>query len=358
MFHDIRGTLKKLTLGACLGAVALTGAACASSPGRGGPEPIHVEATAPRSEAVAGASVTPDGRPPYVNGAAFRGEEVTVGQEPFLLKGTLTVPVGKGPFPGVVLVHGSGPHDRDVRFGPNALFKDLAEGLSSRGIAVLRYDKRTFQYKEPFASGISIDDEVVVDAVSAMGVLKARPEVDAARVFVVGHSLGALLAPEIALRSAPVAGAVLLAPPGRPMWELIPAQLRYLGAPAERIAEVEKAAEPLKARTASSGSFLGLPLSYWNDLDSRDGVGMARKLQRPILIMQGERDYQSTEEDLATWRRGLAQVDRVDVVRIPGSNHMFIHGEGRSGPAEYMIPGHVDARVVERLCSFLLSARE
>nr|WP_253817298.1 alpha/beta fold hydrolase [Myxococcus xanthus] len=358
MFHDIRDTLKRLTRGACLGAVALTAVACVSAPGRSGAAPIPAEATAPRAEAAAGASVKSEGRPPYVNGAAFRAEEVTVGQEPFLLKGTLTVPVGTGPFPGIVLVHGSGPHDRDVRFGPNALFKDLAEGLSSRGIAVLRYDKRTFQYKEPFASGISIDDEVVVDAVSAMGVLKARPEVDAARVFVVGHSLGALLAPEIAIRSAPVAGAVLLAPPGRPMWELILAQLRYLGAPAERIAEVEKAAEPLKARTASSGSFLGLPMSYWKDLESRDGVGMARKLHRPILIMQGERDYQSTEEDLATWRRGLAQVDRVDVVTIPGSNHMFIHGDGKPGPAEYMTPGHVDARVVEKLCAFLLSVRE
>ncbi|MCP3100785.1 lysophospholipase [Myxococcus sp. K15C18031901] len=293
-----------------------------------------------------------------MNGAAFRSEEVVVGQEPFLLQGTLTVPVGTGPFPGVVLVQGSGPHDRDERIGPNTPFKDVAEGLSTCGIAVLRYDKRTFRYKDRFAGGISIDEEVVLDAVSAMGVLKTNRAVDATRVFVAGHSLGALLAPEIAHRSAPVAGAVLLAPPGRPMWQLIPAQLRYLGVPAEQIALIEKEAEPLKSGTASSGTFLGVPMAYWKDLDSRDGVGMARKLQRPILIMQGERDYQVTEEDLATWRRGLAQVDGVDVVTVPGSNHLFIHGEGKSGPAEYSVPGHVDARVIEKLCSFFLSARE
>ncbi|AGC42928.1 hypothetical protein MYSTI_01595 [Myxococcus stipitatus DSM 14675] len=57
-------------------------------------------------------------------------------------------------------------------------------------------------------------------------------------------------------------------------------------------------------------------------------------------------------------RRGLAQVDGVDVVTMPGSNHLFIPGDGKPGPAEYMIPGHVDVRVVEKLCSFLLSARE
>src|ERR1035441_9246797 len=85
-------------------------------------------------------------RPEYSQPATFKEREVTVGQGEWKLSGTLTVPVGAGPFPAVVLVHGSGPNDRDETVGGAKVFKDLAEGLASRGIVVLRYEKRTLQY--------------------------------------------------------------------------------------------------------------------------------------------------------------------------------------------------------------------
>src|SRR5262249_18360103 len=84
--------------------------------------------------------------PSYIDTTKFHSMDATVGTDPLLLSGTLTVPNGSGPFPAVVLVHGSGANDRDETVGPNKLFKDVAEGLSSRGVIVLRYDKRTFQY--------------------------------------------------------------------------------------------------------------------------------------------------------------------------------------------------------------------
>ncbi|MCP3065565.1 alpha/beta fold hydrolase [Myxococcus sp. K38C18041901] len=287
---------------------------------------------------------------PYVDASAFRSEEVSVGKAPWELQGTLTVPAGAGPFPGIILVHGSGPHDRDETLGPNKPFKDLAEGLSSRGIAVLRYDKRTLRYASQFANGISMDDEVVVDAVAAVEVLKARADIDLKRIFVVGHSLGALLAPEIAVRAAPVAGAVLLAPPGRTPWDLVLAQLRYLEQPPELIAGVEKDVALLKAGKLGDKKLLGAPAAYWRDWASRDGVAMAKKLARPPLILRGERDYQVVEEDLAVWRKGLPSAG---VVTIPGSNHLFIQGTGKPNPAEYQRPGHVDARVVDQVSAFI-----
>jgi uncharacterized protein len=289
----------------------------------------------------------------YVNPSAFRTEEVSVGSAPFVLKGTLAVPTGKGRFPAVLLVHGSGPNDRDETILANKPFKDIAEGLASRGIVVLRYDKRTFQFGRQVGKSISIDDEVVLDALAAVKLLLARPEVDAKRVYVLGHSLGALLAPEIGVRSKSVAGAILLAPPGRAPWDAVVAQMRYLEVPAERLAEVEKAAERLRAGTLGDGTLLGVPSSYWQDWASRDGVAMVKKLGKPTLVLRGERDYQVTDEDLAIWKKGLLGVAGVEMVVFPGDNHLFIQGTGKPGPAEYDVPGHVDAAVIERLVSFV-----
>ena len=312
----------------------------------------------PQTQQVAGLYFKPvpktsAGSAPYVNASAFRSEEVSVGTKPFVLSGTLDIPTGSGPFPAAVLVHGSGPHDRDETVGANKPFKDIAEGLASRGIAVLRYDKRTFQYRDQLNTSPAIDDEVVSDAVAAVKLLKARSGVDPRRVFVVGHSLGAQLAPEIAIRTEPVAGAVLLAPPGRPPWDAVLAQMRYLGTSPEKQAEVEKSVELLKAGKLGDGKFLGAPASYWQDWASRDGVAMARKLAKPILILRGERDYQVTDEDLSTWKKGLRGVANVELVTLPGANHLFIQGTGKPGPAEYDVPGHVDAAVIEKIDAFV-----
>ena len=139
------------------------------------------------------------------------------------------MPDGAGPFPAVVLVHGSGPSDRDETVGKTKLFADLAAGLTDHGIASLRYDKRTLVYGEQLTNDLTLDDEVITDAIAAVHVLQARPDV--ARVVVVGHSLGGMLAPEIAARAGHVAAVAMLAPPARPPLVMGRDQLRYLGAP-------------------------------------------------------------------------------------------------------------------------------
>ena len=312
----------------------------------------------PHSRLVAGFFVrpasVPDASPAaYVDTTKFHAVEVTVGSKPFILGGTLTVPIGRGPFPGVVLVHGSGPQDRDETIGANKVFKDLAEGLSSHGIAVLRYDKRTRQYGAKMAGAASLEEEVMIDATAAVQLLRTRGEVDRSRIFVVGHSLGALLAPEIAVRSAPIAGVVLLAPPGRPPWEMVLAQMRYLDAPSEDLAETERMIALLKQGKLGEEKFLDAPQSYWLDWASRDGIAMAKKLGRPVLILRGGRDFQVTEEDVENWRKGLSGVPNVEIVAIPGLNHLFEAGSGKPGLAEYDTPGHVDARVIESISSFM-----
>ena len=313
----------------------------------------------PKTGKIAGFFIRPPSSPAaghaaYVDSKAFRAVDLKVGKDPYLLGATLTIPAGKGPFPAAVLVHGSGPQDRDETVGANRVFRDLAEGLSSKGVVVLRYDKRTKVYGAKMGANTTIDDEVILDAVAAVHQLAARPEVDSKRVFVIGHSLGALLAPEIAVRAGNVAGVVALAPPGRPPWDVVLAQMRYLEAPPDQIADIEKKAALL--RQGKPADLLGASGAYWLDWSKRDGVAMAKKLGKPVLVLRGDRDFQVGDKDLATWRVGLQGQKGAIVQTLPQLNHLFIRGEGKPSPSEYENPDHVDPSVIEMLRKFVTTA--
>ncbi len=287
----------------------------------------------------------------YVKPDAFRAEDATFGAaKDFAMPAVFLIPTGKGPFPAVVLVHGSGPNDRDESVGACKPFRDLAEGLASRGVAVFRYDKRTFVHgarvKDP-----TIDTEVIDDAVAAIAWVRARPEVDAKRVTVVGHSLGALLAPQIA-KQAKTKGAVLLAPPARTPWEILPQQYRYLGVPEAQVAQLEQQLFAVRDGKAQ-GTVLGAPAAYWRDWAARDGIAVAKTLGAPLLVMRGDRDYQVNEVDWAGWKKGMAGVKGAQLVEVPGANHLFVVGTGKPGPAEYDVAGHVAPSVLTAIEKFV-----
>ncbi|MCZ6754260.1 MAG: alpha/beta fold hydrolase, partial [Gemmatimonadetes bacterium] len=132
--------------------------------------------------------------------AGLAEQEVSLGEGEWVLPGTVTLPVDGGPFPAVVLVHGSGPNDRDETIGANKPFRDLAWGLAGRGIAVLRYEKRTRQYRERLMAntvGFTVDEETVDDTVAAVERLRRLDGIDPGRIVILGHSLGGMLAPRI-----------------------------------------------------------------------------------------------------------------------------------------------------------------
>ena len=298
-------------------------------------------------------------RPEYSQPATFKERAVTVGEGEWKLPGTLTVPVGAGPFPAVVLVHGSGPNDRDETVGGAKVFKDLAEGLASRNIVVLRYEKRTLQYRARIAgigSKFTVQEEAVEDAVKAIALVRSQAEVNGRRVFVVGHSLGGYVAPRIAEEDGKLAGIVLLAGNVRPLEDLLVEQVIYMGITGKQLDNakaLQAKVKKLELGDEDSPAFGGVPVSYWVDLKGYDPAAAAKKLGIPMLILQGERDYQVTMTDFALWKTAVGSAKGVVMKSYPALNHLFVAGEGKSLPAEYSKPGHVALAVIDDIAKFV-----
>jgi dienelactone hydrolase len=296
--------------------------------------------------------------PAYSKPDTFTERDVTVGEGEWKLPGTLTVPKGAGPFPAVVLVHGSGPNDRDETVGGSKVFKDLAEGLASRGIVVLRYEKRTRQYGPRVAAikHYTVAEETVDDAAKAAALLRTQKEVDPNKVFVLGHSLGGYVAPRIADEDGKLAGLIILAANVRPMEDLLLDQMKSMGSRQSAIDQataVHAKLKKLEPGDEDSPPIMGAPPTYWLDLKGYNPAEKAKALGLPMLILQGERDYQVPMTDFELWKTTLGSAKGVTMKSYPALNHLFVAGEGKSLPAEYAKPGHVAAEVVEDIASFV-----
>ncbi|MGY1425374.1 alpha/beta fold hydrolase [Lysobacter sp. A289] len=306
--------------------------------------------------------------PPLAADATFIERDFSVGESDKTLPGTLAMPrsvanTGQR-VPGVVLVHGSGPQDRNETVGPNRPFLDIARGLASHGIAVLRYDKRSKARPQDFADGdYEVDEETTDDAVAAVAALRATDGIDPARVYVLGHSQGAMLAPRIAAHSGHVAGLIMLATPARPLLDLLPEQNRYLFnadgsiGPAEQDFLDELDASIARIRSdqpmQATDTPLGLPVAYWRGFDRIDPVADALASNLPILLLQGGRDFQVIDTDWRLWKSALSDRDNVIFKYYPLVNHLGIAGEGRGSIQDYQTPGHVDATLINDIAAWI-----
>ncbi|MBI3071973.1 MAG: alpha/beta fold hydrolase [Deltaproteobacteria bacterium] len=317
------------------------------------------------------------GRPPLApekepkRPATVDEREVTVGSGEWALPGTLATPAqnrAAALMPGVVLVHGSGPNDRDESVGPNRPFRDIAWGLAARGIAVLRYDKRTRVHaaKLKAVKQMSLKEEVFDDAVAAANLLRSQPGVNPQQVYLVGHSLGASTGPLIARADPRLAGLVLMAGSTRPFEEVIKAQVTYLlsisrlraeekAAALDKInAQFERVRPPgPKPDAIASDLPLGIPPAMWHEYRERNPPKAVQAVKLPILVLQGGRDYQVTVDDFEGWKRALEGRKNAEFILYPTLNHFFLEGKGRPTPKEYNVPSRVPEQVILDIVAFI-----
>ena len=279
------------------------------------------------------------------------------------LAGTLTLPQGRGPFPAVVLIAGSGAARRDESVFGHAIFLVLADHLTRHGIAVLRYDKRGLgQSTGDYAAATSTD--FAADAEAGVAYLKTRPEIDRGRIGLIGHSEGGLIAPMVAERDPAVASLVLMAGSGVPGDQIIMAQSRAIAAAAgvpeaalaandalERrfldavMAAKDQPSAELAVRRVLKGA--GMPdaaidaqakaasSNWYRFFLSYDPAPTLRRLRRPVLAIIGSKDLQvPSAQNLPALREALKSDPAAEVIELPGLNHLF--QTARTGaPSEY-----------------------
>lgn len=299
--------------------------------------------------------------------------EIQIGEGENTLPGTLTLPAGDGPFAAVVIVHGSGPHDRDGTLGPNKPLRDIAWGLAERGVAALRYEKRSKHAPQSLVAlgdAFTLEHETIADAQEAVRTLQRHEAIRSDAVFVVGHSLGGTAVPRIARMEPPPAGVVSLAGMTLPFTGKIVAQTEYIvnadglltEAERDHLESIRELAGKITTALADpasdpSGYLMGAPIGYYRDLQENSPVELARKAEAPILVLQGDRDYQVTLEDFALWSDALADQPFACLVRYPDLNHFFQSGEGPSTPADYQVRASVAAAPLDDLAAWIREGR-
>ncbi len=289
------------------------------------------------------------------------------------LKGMLTLPDDLSePVPAVVMVHGSGPSDMDERVMKMTPFLDLAEGLAGHGIASLRYDKRTFAYPRKMAkTSVTVREETIDDALAAVRMLKKDRRIDYDRIFILGHSMGAMLAPRIDAEGGDVRGLIMMAGTPYRLEEVVLRQLKQaagsrsflrwiVGLEYKIFAGKFRDLYRMSDDRARKKKFAGyISLYYFKEMGQRTAADYLMDSRKPVLIMQGGRDFQVLAgDDFQKFRDLLSERENTVFRLYPDLNHLFVEGiyeDILKASKDYSIERHIGDEVIGDIASFILS---
>ena len=299
-------------------------------------------------------------------------ESIIVGENTeYPLNGLLTLPEKlMDPAPAVVMVHGSGPSNMDEKIMKLTPFKDLAEGLAKHGIASIRYDKRTFAYARKMAKECpTVRVETIDDALLAIALLRRDPRIDSDRSCILGHSMGAMLAPRIDAEGGDVKGFVLMAGTPYRLEDVVLRQLRQAGSSKSALKWIVRLEHRLFAKKfatlyqmsdddAKKKKFAGnLSLYYFKEMGQRTAADYLMDTDKPALILQGGRDFQTLAEDDFEKFRELLNGRKNTVFKLyPALNHAFVNAlcdDILKTSKEYGVERHIGEDVIADIAEFI-----
>ena len=299
-------------------------------------------------------------------------EKIVVGEgTEYPLNGLLTLPDGAAsPLPAVVMVHGSGPSNMDEKVMKLTPFKDLAEGLAKRGVASVRYDKRTFVHGRKMAKTCpTVKEETIDDALLAVALLKKDPRIDPERIYILGHSMGAMLAPRIDAEGGDVKGLILMAGTPCRLEEVVLRQLkqssggnpilkRIIGLEYRIFAKKFDGLYQMPDEEAKKKKFAGnLSLYYFKEMGQKTAADYLLESRKPALILQGGKDFQVlAEDDFRRFWELLAGRENTIFRLYPDLNHIFVKGiydDILKASKEYKVERHIGDEVMDDIAAFI-----
>jgi dienelactone hydrolase len=296
--------------------------------------------------------------PAYADTTLYTETEINIKFEEGQMAGVFTSPKNTSSFPVVIMVHGSGPSDMDATVGPNKPFKDLAAGLAAKGIGTIRYVKRSMVYPRSFNKAFTVKEEVIDDALSAINLASTLPGVNKSQIYLLGHSLGGMLAPRIASLAPSLNGIIMAAAPARKLSDLILEQNIFIykasgdTTTAGKQQFIKSSNEIDRSRLLKLGDIapdsliLGAPAAYWIDLNNHDQLATSKRIKNRILILQGGNDFQVSMQDLNIWRNTLATNKNASFKVYPDLNHLLSTQKEKGTGAQYRIPANVNADLI------------
>ena len=304
-------------------------------------------------------------------------EKIIIGENTkYPLNGLLTLPENiTEPVPAVVFVHGSGSSNMDEKVGQLTPFKDLAEGFANKGIASIRYDKRSFAHGLKMVRDkstiITVKEETIDDAILATELLKKDSRIDSHNIFIIGHSMGGMLAPRIDSEGGKYKGLIIMAGTPRKLEDVMLEQNEAVLSSTKGLVNWIVRKQVAKLSGLFSGLYElsdeeakkkkvmgGTTLYYFKEMGEHSVADYLATTKKPMLIVQGEKDFQvSVEKDFNEYKRLLNDKTNVEFRLYENLNHAFVnylYSDILKAKQEYNTERHIGEEVVSDIADWIV----